>query len=128
MFKHFLLPGCLGLFAGMAAPASAQTGDRALIIYGNDPCPANTICVRAPESDRYRIPKTLRNESTLPPTEQPWSRRQSSVSRAGAATGTGSCSNVGGGGWTGCWNKMMKEARDEKKAEAAADGQSAVPK
>ena len=46
----------------------------------------------------------------------------------GAATGTGSCSNVGGGGWTGCWNKMMKEARDEKKADAAAAGQSAVPK
>ena len=130
MIKHLLLPAIAGLVTafGAMAPAQAQIGnDRSLIIYGNDPCPANTICVRAPESDRYRIPKPLR-QGTLAPTEQPWANRQSSVSRAGAATGAGSCSATGGGGWTGCWNKMMKEARDDKKAQAATDAESAEPK
>lgn len=114
--------------AAAAGPAPAQQNDRQLIIYGNDRCPAGTICVRAPESERYRIPQTMRQEEPLAPADQPWAARASSVSRAGAASGTGSCSNSGAGGFTGCWNQMMKEARDERRGRNAAAADSAVPR
>ena len=119
----------LSALAGLAmvAPAHAQQNDRQLIIYGNDRCPEGSICVRAPETDRYRIPQTLR-QGTLAPTEQPWGARAASVSRAGASSGTGSCSTAGAGGWTGCWNKMIKDARDDRRQQNAAAGASAEPK
>lgn len=127
MLKPVLLS--LSAVAGLAlvAPAHAQQNDRQLIIYGNDRCPEGTVCVRAPEADRYRIPQTLRT-APLPPAEQPWAARASSVSRAGAAAGTGSCTNTGAGGWTGCWNQMMKDARDDRRQQNAASGASAEPK
>lgn len=131
MIKQCALPLALALSVGIGgtAPASAQAGSGGgtLIIYGNDRCPVNTICVRAPESDRYRIPQTLRS-GTLAPAEQPWSARASSVSRAGAASGIGSCSTTGPGGSVGCWNKMMKDARDERKQSNAAAAASPEPR
>ena len=109
------------------APAHAQQNDRQLVIYGNDRCPEGSICVRAPEADRYRIPQTLR-QGTLAPTEQPWGARAASVSRADASSGTGSCSATGAGGWTGCRHKMIKDARDDRRQQNAAAGASAEPK
>lgn len=127
MNKLFLLPGAAAVLSALAvaAPAHAQAGGT-LIIYGNDKCPANTICVRAPESDRYRIPQTLRS-GPLAPSQQPWSTRARSVTSAGAA-GTGSCSASGAGGWTGCWSKMMRDSKQEKAQNAAAVADSPVPK
>lgn len=110
--------------AGLAAIAGAQ--NNTLIIYGSDACPANTICVRAPESERYRIPKPFRG-GPLPNSERPWSQRAAGVASAGAS-GTGSCSNTGGGGWTGCWSQMMRDAKQEKRAAAAEVANSPVPK
>ena len=109
-----------------AAPTLAQQNDRKLIIYGNDRCPEGTICVRAPESERFRIPQSLR-DNPLPPDDQPWRDRASMASRAGSASGIGSCSPVGAGGFTGCQQQMMKQARDENRADSAARGASAVP-
>jgi hypothetical protein len=36
-----------------------QVGNRLITVFGNDPCPRDEICVRAPENERYRIPKEL---------------------------------------------------------------------
>jgi len=126
MIKHLLLPAAALLGVGIVAPAFAQQNDKALIIYGNDKCPEGTVCIRAPETERYRIPQSLRS-GPLAPKDQPWSQRAASVDAVNN-TGTGSCTNVGAGGWTGCWSQQMKAARAEKKQEAQAEAESPLPK
>jgi len=123
-----VLPILLAL-GGLAAvaPAMAQQNDRELVIYGNDKCPVGTVCVRAPEADRFRIPQTLRS-GTLAPSAQPWGARAASVADAGAASGGGSCSAAGNGGFTGCLKKEIDAWHQEKQAQAAADANSAVPR
>jgi len=126
MIKHLLLPAAALLAGCLAGPAFAQQNDKALVIYGNDKCPEGTICIRAPESDRYRIPQSLRS-GPLAPQDQPWAQRAASIANVGAS-GTGSCTNSGAGGWTGCWNQQMKAARAEKKQQAQAEAESPLPK
>jgi len=126
MIKHFLLPAAALLAGGLAGTAFAQQNDKALVIYGNDKCPEGTICIRAKESDRYRIPQSLRS-GPLAPQDQPWAQRAASIANVGAS-GTGSCTNSGAGGWTGCWNQQMKAARAEKKQNAQAEAESPLPK
>ena len=46
-----------GGFAALPAPAAAQAGQTTLVVYGNDPCPREYICIRKGESERYRLPK-----------------------------------------------------------------------
>ncbi|MDB5713548.1 MAG: hypothetical protein JWO15_945 [Sphingomonadales bacterium] len=107
--------------AALVAPASAQTAnDRVLTIFGNDVCPKDTICVRGSEADRYRIPKQFRNTGPIAPANQSWGARAQRTIDAGAKTGTGSCTTVGGGGWTGCYLQQMQAARAERKADAEA--------
>lgn len=129
MMKRAVMAMATGaaLYLGYAPPALAQAGGGALIIYGNDRCPSNTVCVRAPETERYRIPRTLRS-APLAPKDQPWSARAKSVANTGAAAGTGSCSNVGGGGFTGCFRQDMQAARAEKTQDAAAVAESPLPR
>lgn len=128
MIKH-LLPAAVALAGTLAftAPVQAQSGGT-LIIYGNDKCPANTICVRAPESERYRIPESLRT-GPLSATQESWSARGKSVEQTGASVvGNGSCSSNGPGGWTGCWSKMMKDSKAANNQARAAEAASPLPK
>jgi hypothetical protein len=104
-----------------AAPARAQSGDKILIVYGDDPCPTSNgeeivVCARKPEGERYRIPQELREaaKDKAPPN---WADRARSLEYVGRG-GTSSCSADGAGGWTGCWSKLMREAREERKAKA----------
>ena len=112
------------LLAPMAFPATAlaQTAnDRVLTIFGNDPCPADTICVRAPESERFRIPKEFRNSGPIAPQNQSWANRAQQIDSVGRS-GTGSCSPSGPGGWTGCYLEQMRAARAERKQAAEENG------
>ncbi|MGZ8282550.1 MAG: hypothetical protein ACXWUN_06305 [Allosphingosinicella sp.] len=89
-----------------------------LIIYGDDPCPESNndeiiVCARLPEDDRFRIPPDLR-ESPNDPARQSWANRAIELSYVGRA-GTDSCSTVGGGGFTGCYNQMVQQARAERR-------------
>ena len=107
--------------AGLVPAASAlaqSSNERALIVFGDDPCPRDTICVRAPESERYRIPRDLRGGPVTGPRNELWADRAKSLEYVGAS-GTASCSNSGAGSWTGCWSQMMKAARAERKAGTA---------
>jgi hypothetical protein len=106
----------------LSVPAFAQNAanDRVLTIFGNDTCPKDTICVRGSEADRYRIPKQFRNTGPIAPANQAWGARAQGTIDAGARTGTGSCSAVGTGGWTGCYLQQMQAARAERKADAQA--------
>ncbi len=99
------------------SPAHAAE-ERILTIFGSDKCPENTICVRASESERFRIPKALRDPAKTPDAVS-WSARSAATLSEGKS-GTGSCTAVGGGGWTGCWAEQMRKARAEAKAAKAA--------
>ncbi len=124
MSKRLLIAGNFVLasliaFAPMSPVlAQANGADKVLMIFGSDPCPAGTICIRGSESERYRIPKQMRQEAPSTHNER-WADRAKSIDsiNAQAAGGTGSCSTVGGGGWTGCWAKDMQAAKAEKQAE-----------
>lgn len=98
------------------APALAQrnTNEQVLVIFGNDSCPRDTICVRRSESERFRIPQELRR---VEPSGQSnsWAARARSMEYAGAS-GTNSCTPVGAGGWTGCYQQMLRQAREERRA------------
>jgi hypothetical protein len=104
-----------------ALPVLAQqdASQRTLIIFGNDPCPAGVICVVAPETERYRIPKNLR-QSKPSPENQSWAVRSQDTLEQGKA-GAGSCSAIGSAGWTGCWAEEMRKAREEAKQAKEED-------
>ena len=94
----------------LATPVAAQ--ERVLTIFGSDKCPSNTICVRAPEEERYRIPKGLR-QSKPSPDSQSWAVR-SQATLAEGYSGPG-CSAAGGIIDT-CFAKQLRAAREEAKA------------
>jgi hypothetical protein len=105
-------------------PAMGQRGsadDRVsrLVVYGNDPCPRGAdgeivVCARRPDSERYRIPRELRDEGANDPENESWAARAESLEYAGR-TGIESCSTVGPGGFTGCWAEMMRAARNDRR-------------
>ena len=105
------------------ARTSAQERIRHVVVYGRDPCPRGqgdevVICARRPDSERYRIPRAVRDRTRLPgPASTSWAARARSLERVGA-TGIQSCSTVGPGGFTGCWEQMMRSAREERAAAA----------
>lgn len=109
-------------FGLMAAPAQAQDApvNGVVTIFGDDPCPADVICVRAPETDRYRIPAEIRAQAPIAPRNESWAVRQETALTVGQ-TGTNSCSTVGASGSTGCFVKeataAMADARARRRAE-----------
>ena len=103
-----------------AAPAAAQAPEpkiSQIIVYGDDPCPPSTddtimICAKKPESERYRIPEPLRGDPN-DPKNQAWAERATALEYAGRS-GIGSCSPVGPGGASGCFNQLVRQARAER--------------
>jgi len=109
--------GLLVAAAGIALspqPAAAQASDRFVVVFGDDPCPRDTICVRAPENERYRIPEQLRGERGEEAAAR-WGDRAKSLEYVGAS-GTMSCSPTGAGGTTGCFRELARKAREEREA------------
>jgi hypothetical protein len=105
--------------APSAAPAQSSQRIARVVIYGNDPCPRASngeeivVCARRPETERYRIPKELRDQPSDDPASMSWAERAQSLEYVGR-TGTQSCSTVGPGGFTGCWEQLMRTARGER--------------
>ena len=101
---------------GAADAANIPVNQR--IVYGDDPCTegedpeAITICVRYSEDERFRVPPNLRNNPN-DPASQAWANRAIELSYVGR-TGTESCSTVGAGGFTGCFNQIVRQARAER--------------
>jgi hypothetical protein len=112
-----------GGYAALPAPAEAQAQPNIaeIIVYGNDPCPRSTddqvvVCARRPETERYRIPPNMRQSGT-PQQMQSWAVRSKNLETVGN-TGINSCSPVGPAGYTGCLEKLIKEARGQRKQQA----------
>jgi hypothetical protein len=102
------------------SPAAAQRADEPkvnqLIIYGNDKCPPSTsdeitVCARMDESERYRIPRDLRELSG--PENTAWVNKVKGFEAVGNF-GPLSCTAVGAGGELGCTAKMIAAAYEEK--------------
>ena len=108
--------------AALPAPASAQGAQqeriRRIIVYGRDPCPRAAsgeeivVCARRPETERYRIPQELRDDED--PEGTSWAARAESLEYVGRA-GIQSCSTVGPGGASGCWNELVRAWRQERR-------------
>ena len=119
-------PTALAIAALAAAPLAAQDDGvvvpadddsyNMVIVYGEDACPQSTpeqivVCARKAESERYRIPKSLRYSDD--PANEAWAERVEKLEMAGAF-GTMSCTPAGGGGFTGCTQKMIEDAYKAK--------------
>jgi hypothetical protein len=125
------LAGAAAVALFVPAAASAQGGTERIarvVIYGNDPCPrASTgeeivICARRPETERYRIPREIRDrERSDSPESTSWAERAQSLEYVGR-TGVQSCSTVGPGGFTGCWAQMVRTARGERARNGSEPG------
>jgi hypothetical protein len=113
-----------------AAPAAPQIVPdtekiKQVIVYGNDPCPDSgsdeiTVCARLPDSDRFRIPQELRTDPN-DPRVQAWANRAKSIEYVGQS-GTQSCSPVGAGGFTGCFQQISRAAREERRTMLGSSG------
>ena len=114
--------GAAGMLVSMTAfptAAIAQAGNRSITIYGSDPCPRDAICIRAPESQRYRIPDSQNPQGT-PQERNSWANKSKSLMSVGA-TGVGSCSAVGPGGQSGCLIQQINRAKQESQQQAQKD-------
>jgi hypothetical protein len=107
-----------GGLAALPAPALAQQGGNQseVIVYGSDPCPRSTesnvvVCVHRPETERYRLPKSMQLQGNRQQT-QSWANRTRELSNVGK-TGINSCSPVGPAGHTGCLIQEINQARRE---------------
>jgi hypothetical protein len=103
------------------APAGAQERIRRLVVYGRDPCPRAAagedivVCARRPETERYRIPRELRDGATADdPESTSWAARAEALEYVGR-TGIQSCSTVGPGGVSGCWNELVRAWRQDRR-------------
>jgi hypothetical protein len=125
-----LLLAATGLGLSLAAaPAVAQAPAAepkisAMVVYGDDACPPSTsdtivVCARKPEGERYRIPEILRGDPN-DPKNQAWAERATALEYAGRS-GIGSCSTVGPGGASGCFNQLVRQARAERAGDPAVN-------
>ncbi len=110
------------------APAGAQEERvRRVVVYGREPCPRAAsadevvVCARRPETERYRIPRELRDSAAADdPDGTSWAARAEALEYVGRG-GIQSCSTVGPGGVSGCWNEMVRAWRRDRRP---ADGEA----
>jgi hypothetical protein len=85
-----------------------------LVVFGSDPCPRSSgdeivVCARQPESERYRIPKKLREKPWNDAANGSWvgtAKVLEMVSREGLPN---SCNPIGSNGQSGCFAKFLAE-------------------
>ena len=92
-------------------------------VFGSDPCPKGVgdeivVCARLPEAERFRIPAPLRHGKLERP-DQSWVTRARDIDETSRPGRPDSCSPVGSGGQTGCFQKFMRDARAQREADAA---------
>jgi len=135
MLKRIAIAAALAagpLLVPSAALAQNAAQNGVLVIYGNDKCPTNdngeeiVICQRLDESERFRIPQTLRDQTGRPQANESWAVRSQAALEEGQM-GTGSCSTVGPGGQTGCFVREATRARAEARARREAQTDLPLP-
>jgi hypothetical protein len=112
-----------------AAPAGSGTAPPgstviSIVVYGQDPCPKGkddeiVVCARQPESERYRIPKAFRGKKQQSAPNTAWSSKVRSADDAGrmAAGVPNTCSAVGTGGQSGCFQQFQWQAMQQRRQQ-----------
>lgn len=95
-----------------AQPAPPPQRVLNLTVYGEDPCPKSegdeiVVCARRPESERYRIPKKLR-EKPEAAGGPGWGSQVATMEQVQRNTTPMGCSPIGGAN-TGCYAQMMAQ-------------------
>lgn len=111
-----------GQSGSTVSPTVADVADlrvSQVMIFEGDACPKSedpeviVVCAVLPSSERFRIPENLRSDPNAPE-NQSWTNKAIALSYVGA-TGTGSCSTVGPGGFTGCNQQLINQAVAERR-------------
>jgi hypothetical protein len=127
----WVLSACVLAGLGVSSAADAKPDQssaplEAIIVFGNDACPQGSdgeivVCARQPESERYRIPKSLRQHKAEPITERSWTSRIAAADAASQAILPNSCSAIGSYGQTGCTMQMLQQWAAERRAQKAGN-------
>ncbi|BBB07951.1 hypothetical protein [Sphingopyxis sp. EG6] len=127
-----LLPLLATLTLAMPAAAqddslgqSAQPPQRTSVLYtyGDEPCPEPegneiVVCAQQPESERYRVPKELREElkDDAPVGGGSWASKVEGYDNIARQTRPDSCSPVGSYGYTGCAALALRQWFEARRA------------
>ncbi|WP_168452493.1 hypothetical protein [Sphingopyxis microcysteis] len=127
-----LLPLLAALTLTMPAAAqddslaqSAQPPQRTSVLYtyGDEPCPEPegneiVVCAQQPESERYRVPKELREElkDDAPVGGGSWASKVEGYDNIARQTRPDSCSPVGSYGYTGCAALALRQWFEARRA------------
>lgn len=128
-----LLPFVAAL--ALSAPAIAQDDDSlaqsgqppqrtsVLYTYGEEPCPEPVgdeiiVCAQQPESERYRVPKELREElkEDVAVGGGSWASKVEGYDNIARQTRPNSCSPVGSYGFTGCAALALRQWFEARRA------------
>lgn len=104
--------------AGAAEPETSSQRTLNVIVYGDDSCPQGqegeiVVCARQPESERYRIPRKLRDKPASPG-GQSWTSRVAAneeTQRDSLPTGCSVMNNSA----VGCLAKALRQWRAERR-------------
>jgi hypothetical protein len=116
------------LLSPLAAPAWAQEPPPQrilnLTVYGDDSCPKGegdeiVVCARKPESERYRIPKALREKPEVAGGPG-WGSQVAGMEALSRQTIPGSCSAMGSYGFTGCSAARLQQWFAERRMDQSA--------
>lgn len=113
----------------LATPAVAQAEDPpervlSLIVFGDDACPESkgdeiVVCARRPESERYRIPKKLREKPEVSGGPG-WASQVATMEQTSRQILPNSCSAVGTYGFTGCTAAAIRQWYAERRMQESA--------
>ena len=114
MRARLILPliALLAPLSAAAQPAPPPQRVLNLTVYGEDPCPKSegdeiVVCARRPESERYRIPKKLREKPDVAGGPG-WGGQVATMEEVQRNTTPMGCSPIGGAN-TGCYAQMMAQ-------------------
>lgn len=117
----------LTLLAAVAGPLPAIAAEPPpnrvfnLVVYGDDPCPKGegdeiVVCARKPESERYRIPKKLREKPEVAGGPG-WGSQVATMEQVQRQNLPNSCSVIGSNGMTGCTAQMLAQWFAERRMQ-----------
>lgn len=129
-----LLPTLAFVAPAHADPSLAQSAEPPdkfsfLITYGADQCPESSgdeivVCAQEPETERYRVPKPLRDELKEDDTPMggSWASAVEGYDSIARTTRPNSCSAVGSYGFTGCTAAAIRQWFEERRLYAQQQG------
>ena len=97
-----------------------------LVTFGEEKCPEAAgdeivVCAVQPETERYRIPKSLRENDDAAVAGGSWTSAVESLDGYARANLPNSCSVNGSNGFTGCTQKLLQQWHAERRGKIDAN-------